>query len=67
MTTATKVYGVLIQTDPTSQYQAYVGWDSLCATRADAEARAQRARTKFLDAKVVEMTPEEAAQKGWTE
>lgn len=61
------VYGVLIQTDGRG-FRPVVGWDAAFGSRADAEACAVRARKQDgWDAKVIEMTPDEAQANGWGE
>jgi hypothetical protein len=37
-------YMVTIKTQPTSQYQAYKGWDTVYATRREAQQAAKRAK-----------------------
>ena len=60
-----RVYGILIQTG-NGKLRPAVGWDRGWATRAEAEACAERARRQAgWSAKVVSMTAEEADRNGW--
>lgn len=66
-TNETTVYGVLISTDG-RKFQAYAGWDDSFASRTEAEACASRARNNSgWNAKVIEMTADEAITNGWSE
>ena len=60
-----KLYGILIQTDPTAGYQPLVGWDDALPTRAAAEARCRRALRLWHGARVFEMSRDEARELGW--
>lgn len=48
-------YFVEIQTDPNTGYSPNVGWDVLYSTKQEADGAAQRARQKFIGARVGEM------------